>query len=78
MVKISNNVAGAVCILYCIWVYVSLDMYITGLKEKTEEMVKEKINKDNLTPFDEMVQRKKEERKLKRKGQKASQKQVSF
>lgn len=42
-----------------------------GLKEKTEEMVKEKMKKDALNPFDEMLQKRKEKRKMKNKEKKA-------
>ncbi|XP_054707602.1 ESF1 homolog [Uloborus diversus] len=41
-----------------------------GLKEKTEEIVKEKLDKDNLNPFEEMLKKKKEKIKLRKKGKK--------
>lgn len=52
----------------------SIDMEITwvpGLKETTEKLVKKKMEgKDQLTPWEEFLQKKKEKKKEKRKGKK--------
>ncbi|GFQ74529.1 ESF1 homolog, partial [Trichonephila clavata] len=41
-----------------------------GLKEKTEKIVKQKLESTSNNPFDEMLKKKKEERKLKKKAKK--------
>ncbi|XP_035226509.1 ESF1 homolog, partial [Stegodyphus dumicola] len=48
-----------------------------GLKERTEEIVKEKIEKVSLNPFEEMRKKKKEQRKLRKKEKKMSNYEIS-
>ena len=45
------------------WYY----MYISGLKESTEDMIKEKQNKEDKTVWDQYLDKKKEKKKKKKK-----------
>lgn len=45
----------------------------SGLKEKTEKLVKKKMDgKDQLTPWEEFLEKKREKKKEKRKGTKVN------
>ncbi len=67
----------AICyvILTCIYVcFINVYKYIfLGLKETTEKLVKEKMEgNDQLTPWEQYLQKRKEKKKEKRKGKKVN------
>lgn len=57
--------------MYVLLMYISL--LFLGLKETTERLVKKKMEgKDQLTPWEQYLQKKKEKKKDKRKGKKVN------